>query len=84
MTIKTGFTSFVLPSSSPPLPSPPLPSPPPPLPSLQEKVKTLMEYVIENFMPTLEQVVYVDTFKKFKLRYEQDLERKENKPEAAV
>lgn len=49
-----------------------------------EKVKTLMEYVIENFMPTLEQVVYVDTFKKFKLRYEQDLERKENKPEAAV
>ena len=62
--------------------SSPLPVPPPSFP--QEKLKTLMEYVMENFMPTLEGVAYVDTFKKLKLRHEQIVEGKDSKPEPAV
>ena len=56
----------------------------PPHPTLQENVKTLISYVVENFMTTLETVEYVDTFRKLKLKHDQEKDRQENNPETST
>ena len=40
-------------------------------------MKTLISYVVENFMQTLETIEYVDTFKKLKLKHDQEKDRQE-------
>lgn len=50
----------------------------------QENLKILIGYIVENFMPTLEAVEYVDTFRMLKLRHEQEIDHRENKPEVAL
>lgn len=46
--------------------------------AMQEKVVSLMNYVVENFWSTLETVKYVDTFEKLKLKHEQEKDAKLN------
>ncbi|KAJ8274786.1 hypothetical protein COCON_G00094110 [Conger conger] len=43
-----------------------------------EDVKSLTSHIIENYWKALEDVVYVQTFKGLKLRYEQQSERQDN------
>ena len=50
---------------------------------LQENIKTLVGYIVEHFMSTLEAVEYVDTFKGLKLRNEQAMDA-ENEPPPAM
>jgi len=50
---------------------------------LQENIKTLVSYIVEHFMSTLEAVEYVDTFKGLKLRNEQAMDA-ENEPPPAM
>ena len=42
-------------------------------------MKTLVDYVIENFWSTLESIEYVNTFKALKLKHEQEMDRRDNK-----
>lgn len=51
---------------------------------MQENVKTLVSYVVENFWSTLAAVEYVDTFKALKRIHEQEMDRRENKDSTAV
>ena len=50
---------------------------------LQENIKTLLKYVVERFMESLEGVDYVETFKTMKLRYEQEVDGNNKQTEAA-
>ena len=50
---------------------------------LQENIKTLLKYVVERFMESLEGVDYVETFKTMKLRYEQEMDGNNKQTEAA-
>ena len=52
--------------------------------TLQENLKTLISYVVDNFMTTLETVEYVETFRKLKLKHDQEKDRQENKPEMSA
>ena len=46
----------------------------------QENLKTLITYIVEHFMSTLETVEYVRTFQDLKKRHEQEVDRQENEP----
>lgn len=50
----------------------------------QAKIKSLITYVVDNFMETLESVEYVDTFKCLKLAYDQEKDRQTNMNAASV
>ena len=50
---------------------------------LQENIKTLLKYVVERFMESLEGVDYVETFKTMKLRYEQEMDGNNKQTEAS-
>ena len=49
--------------------------------NLQENIKTLISYTVENFMQTLDTVEYVDTFRKLKLKHDQEKDRQESTTE---
>lgn len=52
--------------------------------TLQENVKTLVSYVIENFWSTLQTIEYVDTFKALRRIHEQEMDRRDNKDSPSV
>ena len=52
--------------------------------SVQEKVTCLIIYTVDNFMAALDNVEYVDTFKRLKLAYDQERDRLENPSPAST
>ena len=47
--------------------------------NLQEDVKSLITYVVEDYMSSFESVDYVQTFKGLKMRYDQERDRQNRK-----
>ena len=47
--------------------------------SLQEDIRSLCTYVVEEYMDTFDKVDYVQTFKGLKLRFEQETDRQNRK-----
>ena len=47
--------------------------------SFQEDMKSLINYVVEDYMPSFESVDYVQTFKGLKMRYDQERDRQNRK-----
>ena len=50
----------------------------------QQTIKSLLAYIVDNFMSTLSEIEYVDTFQNIKLKHEQAMEHEENPPDAST
>ena len=51
---------------------------------LQEDIKSLSTHVVENFGQTVDKVIYVNTFKALRQKYEQQQDRQKERSQAPL